>query len=299
MPEKDTETPFSKYFPVKLSCRNSYFAREIFRPEMDFFEKENCLYASTNNSLYPVYNADSLIKSRVNPRGAKSYFKGMIGENLLSIILKELVSEAKKEFSGNGTSVLCDIIAEDKNHKGKEFVVTWNEKYILKHKCEKNFVILQKSLDNDPVYTYSQQKHGIFATEIDGLAYFISTKKQNSQCMKTLLVGESKTTHSEAYLKRCLRQKSRKSDTATLAEKIFIPLSSLFKEHDFIYVFLGNESLLWNTNRKKVNGIMSGLIDDLRRINVSTILVPIPQMPQKIRVYSEKIFEKFIEEKRK
>jgi len=62
-----------------------------------------------------------------SPDLSLSHFQGMIGENLLSLVLNELVHRAKKHaLSAEYATVSCNVIRADENHLGKEFAFQWN-----------------------------------------------------------------------------------------------------------------------------------------------------------------------------
>ncbi len=288
--------PFCEYFPVKQN-NLEYMVSKVFRPEISFKEKDNSLIALVKERAYTIFGLDDIINYPGRKiKGSDHYFKGrVIGENILSFIMNELMIEAKKKIPKNpNIGFDCGIINEENKNIGKERVVTYNDKYLLKHKGRINFTILEKSSEMDPSHSYHQEKHGLQATELDSLGYFHCGYINREKCinysdkntLEILLVGEAKTSKNSNHFKKL---GNNTDSSKNIVNKVFNPLVSLYRDHKFVYVFLAHDNTLWDNNSHKVRKIPSEIIRQLEDVNIGTILVPFPSMPKKFNYYTRKI----------
>jgi len=223
-------------------------------------------------------------------------FRGkVIGENTLCLIMQELIIDAKKKIPKNPQIGFdCGIIKEKEKNIGKEFVVTYNDKYLLKHKGKINFTILEKSPEMDPSYSYHQEKHGLQATEIDSMGYFhcgyVKGNKgidySDKSTLEILLVGESKTSTNSNHFKKWKHDMDKSKN---IVDKVFNPLVSLYRNHNFVYVFLAHDSILWDSDSRKLREFPSTIVRQLENVNIGTILVPFPNMPKEFDYYTDKM----------
>ena len=288
--------PFYEYFPLKQK-NLEYIVSKVFRPEIRFKEKDCFLTASVKGRVYQIYKLrDILNYLGKNINGSGSYFQGnIIGERMLSLIIKELIIDTEKKIPKNpNIGFDFGVIKEEDKNIGKELVVTYNDEYILKHKGKINFTILEKSSERDPYHSYHQEKHGLQATELDGMGYFHcgyikkgeSIDYSDRNTLKILLVGEVKTSPNSEYLEEW---GDKMNGSKNMVNRIFNALISLYGNHKFVYVFLAPENLLWDNDSHRVKAIPSKIIRQLEDIDVSTILVPFPRMPEKLNYYTNKM----------
>jgi len=288
--------PFCEYFPIKQD-NLEYVVSKVFRPEISFKEKDHSLIALVKERAYTIFGLGDIINYPGKKiKGSGSYFQGsIIGENMLYLVMKELIIETGKKVPGkSGIGLDFGILKEMEKNIGKELVVTYNNKYLLKHKGTINFTILEKSSEMDPSHSYHQEKHGLQATELDGVGYFhcgyikreggIDYSDKNT--LEILLVGEAKTSKNSHHLKKL---GSNTNNSKTIADKVFDPLISLYKNHKFIYLFLAPENILWDNKSHRVSELPSKIIRQLEYAEVNTILVPFPSMPKEFDYYTWKI----------
>ncbi len=288
--------PFYEYFPIKQN-NLEYIVSNVFRPEISFKEEDHSLIASVKERAYTIFGLDDIINYPGKKiKGSDSYFQGrIIGERVLSLIMQELMIDAEKKIRKNpNIGFDFDIIEEENKNIGKELVVTYNDKYLLKHKGRINFTILEKSPEMNPSYSYHQEKHGLQATELDALGYFhcgyIKRKKgidySDKNTLEILLVGEAKTSKNSHHFKKW---DHNMDNSKNIVDKVFNPLVSLYKSHEFVYVFLAPDNILWDNNSHKVRKIPSKIIRQLEDVNIGTILIPFPNMPKEFNYYTWKI----------
>lgn len=288
--------PFCEYFPIKQN-NLEYVVSKVFRPEISFKEKDHSLIAWVKERAYTIFGLDDIINYHGKKiKGSGSYFQGsIIGERMLYLIIKELIIDTKKKIRKNpNLRFECGIIKEEDKDIGKELVVTYNDKYILKHKGKINFTILEKSSEMDPSHSYHQEKHGLQATEIDGMGYFhcgyikkgggIDYSDKNT--LEILLIGESKTSTNSTHFKKW---DHKMNGSKNIVNRIFDPLVSLYANHEFIYVFLAHDNILWDNNSYKVREFPSRIIRQLEDTNIGTILIPFPSMPKELNYYAWKM----------
>ena len=288
--------PFCEYFPIKQN-NLEYIVSNVFRPEIIFKEKDYSLIALVKERVYTIFGLEDILNYHGKKiTGSNSYFQGsIIGENILSLIMQELIIDTKKKIPKNPKIGFdCGIIEEKNRNIGKELVVTYNDKYLLKHKGKINFIILEKSPEMDPSYSYHQEKHGLQATELDGMGYFhcgyIKNKEgidySDKNTLKILLVGESKTSTNSNHFKKWEHNMDKSKN---IVNKVFDPLISLYKNHEFVYVFLAPDNILWDNNSHKVRELPSKIIKQLENVNIGTILIPFPNMHKEFDYYTKKI----------
>jgi hypothetical protein len=206
--------------------------------------------------------------------GAANSFKGLIGERILSVVLDELVAsiidEERKARPDSG--IVGRVLREEEDYEGKGFAVTYNNKYLLRYHGRTNFFVLQKTPLEDPDSWYQQERLGLRASEIDGLAYLHVGRE------KYLLVGEVKTVNSWANIDGPDFRKR-------VTEELFTPFRSLFPRHALLFVFLGRSEILFDGRRlKPYPGRMVG---ELEGSGVRTIFVPFPSTPKSLDDYAE------------
>jgi len=230
-------------------------------------------------------------------KGSNSYFQGsIIGENMLFLIMNELIIDTQKKIRKNpNIKSECGIIKEKDKNIGKEFVVTYNDKYLLKHKGKINFTILEKSHEMDPSYSYHQEKHGLEATEIDGMGYFHcgymkdkGIDYSDKHTLRILLIGEAKTSSNPKRLKKWGNNNNH-DNSKSILNKVLNPIVSLYRNHELVYVFLAPENILWDNKSHKLNELPSRIVQQLEYADISTILIPFPNMPKKFDYYTGKI----------
>lgn len=288
--------PFCEYFPVKQNSLE-YVVSKVFRPEISFKENDNSLIALVKEREYTIFGLNDIINYPGKKiKGSGPYFQGSImGERMLSLIMQELIVDAEKKIPKNSnTGFDCGIIEEENKNIGKELVVAYNDKYLLKHKGKINFTILEKSPEMNPSYSYHQEKHGLQATELDGMGYFhcgyikkgggIDYSDKNT--IEILLVGEAKTSTNSNYFKKW---DHKMNGSKNIVNRTFDPLVSLYANHEFIYVFLAHDNILWDNNSHKVRELPSRIIRQLEDANIGTILIPFPNMPKEFNYYTLKI----------
>ena len=263
---------FEKYFPVKEG--GSYSVKDIFSPEIAFTEEEFSLRAQTGRKSHVIYGIRDVVKATGKVNGARSNFQGMIGERILSVVLDELVDSIIEEETrvNPGSQAVGKVLREEASYEGKGFAVTYNNKYLLRYHGQTNFFILQKTHLEDPDSWYQQERLGLKASEIDGLAYL------HVGAEKYLFVGEAKTITSWKNI-----GDSRFFEHVT--DELFPSLLSLFPRHTLSFVFLGRGDILFEGNRLKP--YPQRLTEVLESRDVRTIFVPFPATPRSLDEYAE------------
>jgi len=272
------DNPFEKYFAVNRN--GAYFVDNIYRPEMTFRETDFALFATVRNKEHPIYDLKDVILSEGKlGEGTKANFKGLISERILSVLLEELIDDSLVSLKVNqpGSNPAGGVLREKEEHVGKEFVATYNSHYLLKYKGKSNFVVLKKTPLNTPSAWYQQEKSGLQASEIDGLAYLHADSRMY------LIIGESKTISSWDNI-------DYEEFHNTLGERIITPFKALFPAHELIFFFLGKEGILFD-NGSKLKPKPAQLTELLGQNNVKTIFSPLPQMPRSIEEYAEDMFD--------
>ncbi len=258
----------TKHYTHKVEKK--YFSPEIFRPPI-FFQEENgfSLHAYTGSGAYLIYDGVDIVDSKVSLK--RSNFKGLIGERILSVVLEELVKSAVKDaLSKNPEKEATGKVlrAVDSNNR----VMVQNDKYLLLHKGNINFVIQQKIKDiTNPESDYA----AVTISEIDGLAYL------HCDSARYLLVGEAKTV-------RSWKNTSPSEFYGRVSEGIVPPLKSLFPDYELIFVFVGNENINFTGNILKP--VPRHLTEKLEEQKVKTLFIPLPPTPKTLDEYAEQMY---------
>ncbi len=258
--------PFSKYFALEGSA--------TFTPEIKFESTEFSLTAVTKRGEQAIYGLSDVLDYKGRTAGSRSNFQGLIGERILSVVLDELVKSTLEELSRLYPSEESSgkVLKETAGHYGKGFAVSFNNDYLLRYSGKTNFVILRKAPYACPSSWYEQEKLGMQASEIDGLAYL------HFGSQKYLLVGESKTVSDWDNFEN--------NDFARhVTEETLLPLQSLFPEHQQIYVLLGRQVVLFNSNgrpRRKLSKLAE-------QLGGSILIVPFPATTEPIEEYAQRM----------
>src|SRR4030042_598758 len=271
-------SPVEKCFAVKRD--DSYFIDNALKPKITFYEKEFGLYASSRQKEHVIYNIkDVILAEGKRGEGTKGNFKGLISERILSVLLEELIDGSLESLTANqsGSHNIGGVLREKEEHVGKEFVATYNSHYLLKHKGKSNFVILKKTPLNTPSAWYKQEKSGLQASEIDGLAYLHSDSKMY------LVIGESKAINSWWNI-------DFEEFYTALPDRIITPFKALFPSHELIFLFLGKENIIF-TDSGKLQPRPAKLAELLDQNEVNSIFTPLPQTPRSIEEYAGEMFE--------
>jgi len=297
------DNPFEKYFAVKKE--GVYCVQNVFRPELAFKEKKFSLYASMRSGDQPIYNLkDVIIFEGKFSEGARNNFLGLIGERVLSVTMEKLIEDsidgvAQKE---PGAKLIGGVVREKESHEGKEFVATYNSHYLLKFKGKSNFVVLKKTPSNSPSDWYQQEKSGLQASEIDGLAYLHHNDKMY------LLIGESKMINNWWNI-------NFEEFYSTFKDRIIVPFKALFPSHELTFFFLGKENTIFDNgssngrandkpengnekngeakpaNGKKLRSKSSLLAELLDDNGIKTIFAPLPAMPRSLDDYAQDLYD--------
>lgn len=273
---KSMNNPFEKYY-AKPNESGDYVVSAVFRPEMIFYGTPFSLHALCRGRDFVIYNFNDIIESK--NRGCDTQnFKGLIGERILSVALEDLVGSAIDELAESPecaeiTELSGGVLRENGKHEGKGFIVTYNDDFLIKYQGGINFIVLKKTHPKTPGRWYTQEKHGLKPSEIDGLGWL----QVNSS--KYLLIGEAKMIKS-------WKIQTNSPIYSHLKEKICVPFKSLFSSHELIYVFFGQEKLLYAGNqllRSEAKKIASVLDSE----GVRTIMLPFPKMSRTLDQYAE------------
>ncbi|MBS3159216.1 hypothetical protein J4436_00335 [Candidatus Woesearchaeota archaeon] len=268
------ENPFERYY-VRLDGDRVVSTK--FVPRLEFFEQEHSLRARirNNQNIYTIFNLEDIIKAEKEKNGKDSYFQGLFGERILHVVLENLILETKKRAKEKKPKreIEGGVIYAEEKHIRNEFIATFNDRYLLKHKGKTNFIIIESTEDTDKRrYWYQQEKSGYCAKEIDGLAYMHLGRDMY------LIVAESKTSTKWHVIEEDLEKTAR-----CLLE----PFNSLFPEHKLIYLFLAPNELLY-TGEGFLREGTKRLIWSFDDQNIPVILVSMPEPKRSLKEWSKK-----------
>jgi hypothetical protein len=265
-----------RYVPVKDG--SAFVVNDVFSPEVVFREEDFSLLAFTPRSTCTIYDIRDVINSVAKLGGARNNFKGLIGERILSVVLDELVAsliEAEKK-ADPGLDIVGKVLREEEAYEGKGYAVTYDNKYLLRYHGRTNFYVLQKTPLKDPDSWYQQERLGLKASEIDGLAYV------HAGPVKYLLVGEVKTINSWSNIEGSGFYKH-------VTEELFPPFKSLFPRHELLFVFVGKREVLFDGSALKP--YPQRLAEELENSDVRTVFIPFPSTPKTLDEYAADMYD--------
>ena len=135
------ENPFERYY-VRLDGDRVVSTK--FVPRLEFFEQEHSLRARirNNQNIYTIFNLEDIIKAEKEKNGKDSYFQGLFGERILHVVLENLILETKKRAKEKKPKreIEGGVIYAEEKHIRNEFIATFNDRYLLKHKGKTNFI---------------------------------------------------------------------------------------------------------------------------------------------------------------
>ncbi len=258
--------PFEPY--LTQGKQGDYRISHLFKPEFSITSEPYSLKVSTIHQEYKLFTLDDIIGFNDKINGAQSRFQGIIGERILFAYLNELIIKVRKNSEDRGA--VGNVLTEKKVHEGKGFIANYNNNYLLRHKGKTNFVILQKQDTPHPDAFYAQEKSGLLASEIDGMAYY------HNGDGNYLIFGEAKTSETWSNIGTKIGY--------SIANNIAMPLQTLFPDHKLIFMFLGHENLIHENER--LNEHSSNLVAELEHLGVDSILAPLPTLPKEIKDYA-------------
>jgi hypothetical protein len=268
------ENPFERYIPIRDG--DTYSVKEVFKPNVQFTEDEFSLQATVGGKTHTIYSVEDIINWHGKVNGSSTNFKGLIGERILSVVLEELIDTTVSRLRDQcGEADVCGkVLRELEKHEGRNFAVTYDNKFLLRYDGRTNFVVLKKTPLESPDSWYQQEYLGLQSSEIDGLAYL------HHGPAKYLLLGEVKTISSWKnihYLDFCER----------VTEELFIPFKSLFPRHELMFLFMGGQDILFSDDKLKY--LPKKLTEQLSSKGINTIFAPFPPTPRSLDEYSEKM----------
>jgi hypothetical protein len=259
--------PFISYFSQEFS--EGYKPEKIIHPVITFAEAEYTLSAKVRSLDIALFDLEDVIL-HAEKKGLRNFFQGLIGERLLACVLQELVdSTLEKEKPGYGR-----VLIETQKQRGKGYVVSFNDNYMLRFHSKTSLVLLEKSPQH-PEHWYAEEKLGLRACEIDGLGYV------HFNGDKYLLVGEVKTSDSWISM-------FEPTFADDIERKVAKPLHSLFPEHHIIFLYVAHKDVIFTADgflRKKT----AVAHQELNKRGIDVIFASIPDTPKPIETYAEEL----------
>jgi hypothetical protein len=264
-------SPFSRYVPLKEG--EAYVVEKIFSPSITFSEQDFSMKATTPSGSYTIYSIDDIIHSTAKENGAASNFQGLLGERILSVVLEELVHTIIEEVKVSDPCIQTRgrVLREQPEYEGKNYAFTFNNRFLLRYNGKTNFYLLRKRPFDDPDSWYEQERLGLIAREIDGMAFLHIGEE------KYLLIGEAKTITS-------WRNIDDSGYIRTVTEELFPPFRSLFPRHNLVFVFLAKRELIYEDQELKDKP--SRIAEALASKGVQSVFIPFPKTEKKLADYA-------------
>jgi len=260
---------FEEYLPTLLEKEKYYVAKRVYYPDI-IVSKKNSFGATAKSEGHTqiLYS----VKDLIDVYNKKTYdgdnIQGLIGERLLSLVLESFLDTIIIE-NPESKILSSGVLREKDKHIGKGFIACYNDNYLLRHKDQFNFIILEKSENIKPEEMYMQEKYGLMSTEIDGLG-FLHTENKNY-----LIVGES-TTKKKIF---SINSFNDANHSKNYEERVFKPLKSLFPNHDIIYLVMAPEEQLYTLDKQSliVKERPLNIYKKLHKINIESLFIPMPK----------------------